>query len=123
MPSRRAWLGVSALIGVIGCAYPEASFVGDDASLGDSGDSALDSSLSEATSDSATDGDTGSIVDSGAPPSDTSVGFDAPTCAAPKMLCGTSCIDVSSDVSHCGACVTKCPPSSTCSDGVCNCVT
>ncbi len=54
---------------------------------------------------------------------DASIGFDAaadaPVCAAGETLCGSVCIDVSSDPDNCGACGTACPTGQICSEGVC----
>ena len=36
---------------------------------------------------------------------DTGVG----TCGAPQTMCGTSCVDLSSNVAHCGSCFNACP--------------
>lgn len=42
-----------------------------------------------------------------------------PTCAPGERLCGTTCVDTSSDPNHCGGCGTTCPPGSACCNGTC----
>jgi len=41
------------------------------------------------------------------------------TCQAPRVQCGSQCVDVSSDRSNCGGCGVVCPAAKTCSEGVC----
>ena len=41
------------------------------------------------------------------------------TCGAGEALCGTECVDVSSDPARCGDCETSCGASEVCSAGVC----
>lgn len=41
------------------------------------------------------------------------------SCPAPRVQCGAQCVDVSSDVSNCGACGVVCPAAKTCSSGFC----
>jgi hypothetical protein len=43
----------------------------------------------------------------------------APTCDDPLTLCGTSCVDTSSDDDHCGSCGHDCDSDETCKDGEC----
>ena len=44
-------------------------------------------------------------VDTGTPRVDTGV---APTCAAPRMTCDGACVDVRTDLAHCGTCAQAC---------------
>ncbi len=73
--------------------------------------------------------DTGSIdtgvalLDTGAPdvgPPDTGPLDTGPSCAAPTVLCGTRCIDTSTDREHCGACGAQCASGELCSMGRCS---
>jgi len=51
---------------------------------------------------------------------------DAGTCTCPATLpdtCGSTCVDLASDESHCGACPTTCATGATCTSGVCQCPT
>jgi hypothetical protein len=41
------------------------------------------------------------------------------TCEAPLTLCNGSCIDVASDVNHCGMCGKPCAQNQTCSQSQC----
>lgn len=40
-------------------------------------------------------------------------------CVAPRMMCGTSCVDTTSADAHCGACDNACDPGTYCSDSAC----
>jgi hypothetical protein len=64
------------------------------------------------------DGSTMLIVDAmpDAPPIDS-----APTCGAPSMMCGASCLDVSSDEENCGACGEICGGGEACIASACDC--
>ena len=42
------------------------------------------------------------------------------TCASGQTRCGTSCVDVQSDIRNCGACGHACDAGSTCDGGMCN---
>ncbi len=42
-----------------------------------------------------------------------------PGCAAPRRMCGTECVDVSSNNRHCGACGKDCGAAAVCTDGIC----
>ncbi len=46
-------------------------------------------------------------------------GSSTPTCDTAETLCGTQCIDTTSDARHCGACGTACAVGEICSDGAC----
>lgn len=41
-------------------------------------------------------------------------------CAAPKVMCGSSCVDVASDAMNCGVCGFACGTGSTCCAGACS---
>jgi hypothetical protein len=72
--------------------------------------------------DSSTSGDTGTHPSDTAT-SDTTVtdgGSDGTTCLAPKKLCGTACVDTTSDGKNCGACGTVCGDGTTCLSSVCS---
>ena len=43
----------------------------------------------------------------------------ATRCAAPKTLCGTNCVDLSTDPANCGACGNPCLISGACQNGAC----
>ena len=48
----------------------------------------------------------------------------APSCALPKLACGATCVDPSSNRAHCGGCDNDCGAQSSnfvCSDGQCGC--
>jgi len=55
-------------------------------------------------------------VDVGAPPVD--VG-SPPVCASPRMVCDGVCVDVRTDIAHCGACSRACATGQFCSAGAC----
>ena len=40
-------------------------------------------------------------------------------CASPRSLCGSACVDLSTDPSHCGRCGSGCPAGRPCTSGVC----
>jgi hypothetical protein len=40
-------------------------------------------------------------------------------CRAPATSCGGACVDIATDVAHCGSCNAKCPGGDTCVDGAC----
>jgi Stigma-specific protein, Stig1 len=42
-------------------------------------------------------------------------------CEAPDALCGTDCVDITSDADHCGECDNACAPGLACVDGACQC--
>lgn len=42
-------------------------------------------------------------------------------CLADETFCGGSCVDLASDVNHCGACGVTCAAEDPCRDGVCGC--
>ena len=46
---------------------------------------------------------------------DASVESSAPTCTAGQQLCGTSCVDLTSNPQHCGSCGTSCEGGACCS--------
>ncbi len=48
-------------------------------------------------------------------------GGPAPTCATGLAQCGTECVDVRSNSSHCHACNTACAVGQSCVDGQCTC--
>jgi hypothetical protein len=66
------------------------------------------------------DGNTTLIVDAmpDAPPIDS-----APACSAPMMMCGASCLDVSSDEENCGSCGMECRGGEACTANTCACPT
>lgn len=53
------------------------------------------------------------------PESDPLCDVELPTCTASQRLCGVTCVDVQTDVSHCGACDHACAESSICVSGTC----
>ena len=55
-------------------------------------------------------------VDTGAPPVDTGA---PPTCAAPRLPCDGACVDVRTDLAHCGACGRTCGEGQYCAAGAC----
>nr|MBK7069113.1 hypothetical protein [Deltaproteobacteria bacterium] len=57
-----------------------------------------------------------SPVDVGTPPVD--VG-SPPVCASPRMVCDGVCVDVRTDIAHCGACSRACATGQFCSAGAC----
>lgn len=58
------------------------------------------------------------LVDAPPPPPDAAP--DAPACAAPKKMCGTTCLDVSVDEQNCGDCGVECKGGEAC-NGSCAC--
>lgn len=42
-------------------------------------------------------------------------------CAQGRVTCGTSCVDLASSPSNCGACGNRCPTNEVCSHGACEC--
>ncbi|MCB9591584.1 MAG: hypothetical protein H6719_02525 [Sandaracinaceae bacterium] len=42
-------------------------------------------------------------------------------CGQDRATCGTSCVDLASSRTHCGACGNRCPDNETCSRGACEC--
>jgi len=77
----------------------------------------------DADTDSDTDADTDSETDSDTD-SDSGTGTDSDTdmgCPADETLCGESCVDLQTDVDHCGACDVECPADATCVAGLCRC--
>jgi hypothetical protein len=46
-------------------------------------------------------------------------GSDAAVCAAPMMMCGTACLDVTTDEQHCGSCTKQCLSNEGCAAGSC----
>ena len=48
-------------------------------------------------------------------------GGNAGASCASGVRCGSQCVDVDSDVSHCGDCDTVCPASAECRSGACLC--
>ncbi|MFO0604984.1 MAG: hypothetical protein U0324_17510 [Polyangiales bacterium] len=45
------------------------------------------------------------------------------TCAAPRSMCGTACVDTSTDVANCGGCGIMCPAGQGCASGACTATT
>ncbi|MGE0787360.1 MAG: hypothetical protein AB7S26_16935 [Sandaracinaceae bacterium] len=41
-------------------------------------------------------------------------------CLAPREVCGSQCVDTTSDPRHCGMCNNRCPAGGFCSDGMCS---
>lgn len=75
---------------------------------GDVADSdATTDATSDATPDAATDALTDAVTDA------------PPPCPPGLSLCGAACVNLSADVSNCGACGTICAPSSLCFEGAC----
>lgn len=64
------------------------------------------------------DGSNPTIVDAmpDAPPVDS-----APACTTPNMMCGTSCLDVSTDEANCGSCGMECNGGQACNTNTCRC--
>jgi len=50
-----------------------------------------------------------------------SCGGTGPDCGAGETCCGTSCVDIQTNNSHCGGCDDACDPNETCSGGECHC--
>ena len=42
-------------------------------------------------------------------------------CPTGQTLCGSTCVDLTSDANHCGSCGNTCPPGKVCIGGVCSC--
>ncbi|MDO9017438.1 MAG: hypothetical protein Q8S73_25085 [Deltaproteobacteria bacterium] len=63
--------------------------------------------------------DTGVVgpVDTGVTPVDT--GVVGPSCPSPRRLCDGVCVDVRTDIAHCGACSSECGSGQFCSGGTC----
>jgi hypothetical protein len=59
-------------------------------------------------------------VDTGTGPVDTGTG---PTCAPPRMVCDGVCVDVRTDIAHCGSCSRACGTGQFCSAGACRSTT
>ena len=44
---------------------------------------------------------------------------NGPACAAPRVMCGTACVDTATDGAHCGGCNNACPSGTVCRSAQC----
>jgi len=80
---------------------------------------ATDTGLADSGSSDSGSGD-GSTPDSGTPDSGAlDTGPDAPSCTAPVIDCGGTCVDPQTDAMNCGACGTTCTAAQECLVGTC----
>jgi hypothetical protein len=74
----------------------------------------------DARADGQVDGETPDDAEtSDASESDATEHPDGASCSAPRRMCGTSCVDTSSDNNHCGSCGNACAAGRDCIGGTC----